>query len=383
MKKQTGGIIAAILTMSAVQMGTNAISPILAQIQRDFSAASPSMVQFLMTFPSLFVVVVSLLSARLAARFPKKYLAALGCALFSLSGVLSWLNHGSLTLLFAFGAIMGIGIGLVVPLAPSLVADFFTGNEQKTVMGWQSGSASVGAMIMTFLGGFLAEIHWSYNYLVYLVAIPGLVLSLVMLPPRAPNQEAGKAATGSVGQLFKGPVVTGCLFAALVTMLFNLLPTNLSMYLNQTGLGTPAQAGLGTSLLLLGGALGGILFGKLAARFQRRVAALGFFMLAAGLLCMILAPNIWMIYLGCLLGGSCISLVMPQLMMEGITAAGSLGGMASALIMSASNLGGFFTPMLTMVAGAVADGEQVLPRWILGIALTGLLGINRWLVRRK
>lgn len=383
MKKQTGGIIAAILTISAVQMGTNAISPILAQIQRDFSAASPSMVQFLMTFPSLFVVVVSLLSARLAARFPKKYLAALGCALFSLSGVLSWLNHGSLTLLFAFGAIMGIGIGLVVPLAPSLVADFFTGNEQKTVMGWQSGSASVGAMIMTFLGGFLAEIHWSYNYLVYLVAIPGLVLSLVMLPPRAPNQEAGKAATGSVGQLFKGPVVTGCLFAALVTMLFNLVPTNLSMYLNQTGLGTPAQAGLGTSLLLLGGALGGILFGKLAARFQRRVAALGFFMLAAGLLCMILASNIWMIYLGCLLGGSCISLVMPQLMMEGITAAGPLGGMASALIMSASNLGGFFTPMLTMVAGAVADGEQVLPRWILGIALTGLLGINRWLVRRK
>lgn len=383
MKNRSSGIIAAILTMSVVQMGTNAISPVLAQIQAAFPSASSSAVQFLMTFPSLFVVAVSLVSARLTKKIPKKYLAALGCALFAASGVLSWLLHSSLGLLFAFSAMMGIGIGLVVPLAPSLVSDFFTGDRQKTVMGWQSSSASVGAMIMTFLGGFLAEIHWSYNYLVYLVALPGLVLSLAMLPERPAALPQTEEASGPAGQLFCPAVVRGCVFAALVTMLFNLVPTNLSMYLAEAGLGTPAQAGLGASLLLLGGALGGILFGRVSQVFRARVVAVGFFTLTAGLLCVIFAPNAGVVYLGCLVGGSCISLVMPQLMMEGISAAGSQGGMASALIMSASNLGGFFTPVLTLLVGAATAGDSVLPRLLLGAVLAALLGVQQWLARAK
>lgn len=149
-------IKAAIFAISVVQMGANAISPILADIAAAFPQADSSSIPFLMTFPSLFVIVVSLLAASLTRHVSKKYIAAVGCGLFSLSGVLSWLFHGTLPLLFLWAAFMGVGIGLVVPMATSLVSDCFQGGEQQTVMGWQSSAANVGAMAMTFLGGLLA-----------------------------------------------------------------------------------------------------------------------------------------------------------------------------------------------------------------------------------
>lgn len=236
-------IKAAILAISVVQMGTNAISPILADIAAAFPQADSSSIQFLMTFPSLFVIVVSLLAASLTRRISKKYIVAVGCGLFSLSGVLSWLFHGSLPLLFLWAAFMGVGIGLVVPMATSLVSDCFEGGEQQTVMGWQSSAANVGAMAMTFLGGLLAAVHWNCNYLVYLIAVPGLVLSLTCLPRNAGQQpQASSTGTGFFTLLRRIPVLTGCLLAAAVTMLFNIVPTNLSMYVTETGIGSAAQA---------------------------------------------------------------------------------------------------------------------------------------------
>lgn len=184
-------------------------------------------------------------------RCSKKYLAALGCGLFALSGLLSCLFYTSLALLFVFGAVAGIGIGLVVPIAPSLVAEYFSGERQKRVMGWQSGAASVGAMLMTFFGGLLAAYHWSCNYLVYLIALPGFVLSLVALPESAPSIAKRGKIQRSV--LSMRVVQCACMSAATVTALFNLVPVNLSMYIEQRKLGTAAQAGTAAALLLFGG----------------------------------------------------------------------------------------------------------------------------------
>lgn len=223
MTHSKAGIRAAILAMSVVQMGTNAISPILADIAAAFPQAGASTVQFLMTFPSLMVLVCSLAAAGAAAYIPKKVIAAAGCGLFCAGGVLSWLFHGSLTLLFVWAGTAGIGIGLVVPMATSLVTDCFEGAEQQSVMGLQSSAANVGAMLMTFFGGLLAAVHWSCNYLVYLIALPGLFLALACLPKDA-GRTGGRAGGGFLSLLKKPAVLAACALSLLVTMLFNTAP---------------------------------------------------------------------------------------------------------------------------------------------------------------
>lgn len=365
---------AAILTMSVVQMGTNAISPILADIAQAFPQAGTSQVQLLMTFPSLLVIGVTLLSAWLANFIPKKYLAAAGCTLFSVSGVLSWCFHGALPLLFVWAALMGVGIGLVVPMATSLVTDLFTGKEQQMVMGWQSSAANVGAMLMTFVGGYLAQVHWSCNYLVYLIAVPGIVFSLTGLPGRQSQAEPETVAEqrksgGMLSLLGNKTILFGAFLSLAVTMLFNIAPTNLSMYLAEKEIGTAAQAGTAATLLLLSGTVGGLCFGKLASVFGRRVMVFGFAMLALGQLICAVAPNVIVVYAGCLVCGCAISTVMPQVIMDSAAQAAGQAALTSALIMSASNLGGFCAPVITVLAHTVTGSEGVEMRFVCSAVL--------------
>lgn len=362
------GIRAAILAMSVVQMGTNAISPILADIAAAFPQAGASTVQFLMTFPSLMVLVFSLAAAGAAAYIPKKVIAAAGCGLFCAGGVLSWLFHGSLTLLFVWAGTAGIGIGLVVPMATSLVTDCFEGAEQQSVMGLQSSAANVGAMLMTFFGGLLAAVHWSCNYLVYLIALPGLFLALACLPKNA-GQTGGRTAGGGFLTLLKKPaVLAACALSLLVTMLFNTAPTNLSMLVTENGLGTAAQAGTATTLLLLSGTAGGLLFGKLAGKLGRRVMAFGFGMMALGQLICAAAPSLPAVFAGCLVCGCAISTVMPQVTLDAAAHADGNAAGTAALVMASSNLGGFCAPVLTMASRTITGSDATAPRFILSAA---------------
>lgn len=124
--KAKNGIKAAILTMSFVQMATNGIAAILGNIARDFPEASTTNVQFLMTFPSLFIFVVTLLSAWLCRYFSKKVLVESGLILVCISGILSFL--------FIWGGILGVGVGLVAALAISLISDYFEGEEKSSLL---------------------------------------------------------------------------------------------------------------------------------------------------------------------------------------------------------------------------------------------------------
>lgn len=377
MQERKTGIKAAILTMSVVQMGTNAISPILADIAAVFPEADASTIQFLMTFPSLMVLAFSLVAAAAAAYIPRKYLAAAGCGLFCAGGILSWLSHGSLSLLFVWAAPAGIGIGLVVPMATSLVPDCFEGPERQSMMGLQSSAANIGAMLMTLIGGLLAAIHWSCNYLVYLIALPGLILSLICLPKATgQSRETGEKSSSGFLALLKNPrILMACLLSLLVTMLFNTAPTNLSMLLTENDLGTAAQAGTATTLLLLSGTAGRLLFGKLSSKLGRKVMAFGFGMMALGQLICAFAPNLALVFAGCLVCGCAISSVMPQTTLDAAAQSGGKAAGAAALVMASSNLGGFCSPLLTMAAQLVTGSDATAFRFVLSAVCAVMIAI--------
>ena len=124
-KKSNTGLKAAILTMSFIQMATNAVASILANIAVEFPETSVTTVQYLMTFPNLMIVAVSVIAAGLAERISKRTLAATGLLLATVSGILSFAVHGSILILYVWAGMLGIGVGLVVPMANSLISDYF------------------------------------------------------------------------------------------------------------------------------------------------------------------------------------------------------------------------------------------------------------------
>ena len=76
-----------VLLMSLTQQGMLAISAVIADISEAFPTVSDQTVQFLMTFPGFFIMIMSLLSAGLTKIISRKKLRTAGMALCLLSGI--------------------------------------------------------------------------------------------------------------------------------------------------------------------------------------------------------------------------------------------------------------------------------------------------------
>lgn len=374
-----GRVKAAILSLALVQMGTNGIAPALSGACEAFPDVPAAVIQYLMTFPSLMVVIVSLFAAGLSVKIAKKYLAAFGSVLVAVGGVLAVLIHTNIVIMFVWAGVIGFGIGLIVPMLYSLITDCFEGEERAAMMGNGTSFSNLGSMIMTLAGGFLASAAWQYNYFVYLLAVPGLILSLLFLPKiksgetnrEQPETKQEKSA-GKLGS----QVILYCMIACLFLFLFNVGPTNLSMLVTERGLGDAAAAGNASTVFLLGGTVLGLIFGKVHRLLKDFVVPVGALTMCIGFLVISHAGNMAVLCIGCFLAGMSISFAMPQCMLGATQGcAPQQATMATALIMAIGNLGTFATPVLTTIAGAVSGSTSVIPRFILALSIALVIAV--------
>ncbi|MCD8150835.1 MAG: MFS transporter, partial [Clostridiales bacterium] len=352
--------------------------PAMSDMAAAFPDVATSTIQMLMTLPGIFVVILSLISAWLTSVFPKKYLIGTGSLCICATAVLGTCFHQSLAVLFAWSALMGIGMGLISALTVSLISDYYEGQEKENLMGLQTSAANVGGMIMTAVGGVLTAIAWNFDYLVYLIAVPGLLFLILFVPKETPvlqkqqNEAAETTGGNSAGSLLKnGKVWIYVVISVMLLFLFNAGPTNLSMYVTEFGIGNSVVAGWAATVFLLGGTLMGIAFGIFSKRLGVFTIPLGFLFMVAGFLIMIARANVACLYIGCLLAGMSISLVSPQCILQASSFCKSSQelAMAAAVIMAASNIGTFLTPQLTNVARAITGSESTMYRFILALAL--------------
>lgn len=358
------GLKAAILTMSFMQMATNAIAAILADISAEFPEVSTVTVQYLMTFPNLLVVVMSMVTARLSVRIPKKLLAAVGLGAGLSAGAGSFLFHGSIVFLYIWAGVLGIGIGLVAPIAASLIADYFDGGEKDALLGYQTAAANVGSMLMTFFGGMLAMDGWYYNYLVYLLALPGLLFTMMFVPGRnGAKQETAKRAEKTERGI---PRKAWFYFvtAAVFMLLFYMGPTNLAMFVGERGIGDTVTAGSAATILLFGGTVMGLIFGKISSRIGKYTITLGFLVLAAGFVILYTAKGIPVLYAGSFLVGTGNTLVLPQCMGSVVTKDKEQSTYLMSAVFAIANLGTFLAPVLTGVAEAVMGDGAASSRFL-------------------
>jgi MFS family permease len=368
MKKSKHTIKAAILFYSLVQAGTICISSILVRIAEVFPGHSTTTIQFLATCPSVVIIIMSLATGKLAEYIPKKYLALFSSAMFLVTAFGGFFFHGSLPLLFLWEIILGIGLGILVPLGTSLIADYFAGEERNSLMGLQSAVISVGGVLLSLIGGLLAAIDWNYNYLAFLMIIPGFLLLAAGLPLDRP---AHSHAAGG-GKIRVTPKVAGTygLIAFLFMLFYNVVAFNLAMHLEENQITGSTNAGIASALFMLSGAIAGILFNKLVRFLGEKVIALGFFNLGAGALIMGVAGSFPLILIGIFIAGFSLSIVMAQVAIsiadrekpEAVT-------MCIAICMGINNLGGFLSPNITKLSKLLLSSDKASGRYMLVGAL--------------
>jgi len=215
----------AILSISLLTVMTNAaIAPMLRLISASFPAASPTLIKQVVTIPSLMIIIFSIISGQLERFLTKKAILAIGLYGY-LAGAFFSAMSTSIMGLVIFRAVMGAAAGLIVPLASSLISDFYTGKERAQMVGYSSFTSYFGAAFAPILASWIGNEKWQNTFYIYITALFVLLFTMVCIPNK--QKLRAHSETGSHTKLnFMICLLafTGCI----LYVIFYLIPTDIS-----------------------------------------------------------------------------------------------------------------------------------------------------------
>lgn len=287
-------LIALLSVSLTVNLPGLAVSPLMGKLADLFPTASQLQIQLLTLLPNLVIIPMILVAGRLATVKYQTTVLAIGLSLFLLAGVL-YIFADSMAMLVGLGALLGIGCGLIVPIAAGLLSEWFYGREKTRVLGYKSGTSNGIVILATVFVGWAASVSWHAAFSVYLVPVIPLLLlpfmtnSYILSHRReaaAQTQVAATTAHEQEAAAFKKPLLT---LGGLILLYVGLTATSMvfTYYLPFTmkhyGLST-TEVGVATAMFYVTAMLGGftlVYFLKLTRRTALYVCIA---IMAAGLL---------------------------------------------------------------------------------------------------
>ena len=361
-------VTATILSMSLLTvMAGAAIAPALGIIKAHFSEAPAILVQFIVSMPALLIIVTNLFFLPLSRVLRTRAIATTGLLLYVVAGAGCFFMD-DIHLLLAMRALLGVSVGLIMPLSTGLLAYYFPPEQQARLMGLSAAMNQMGGVVATLLAGMLATIEWNYAFFVYLLGLIALVMVWLWLPDEQLGSANKRGVPFHPRQLLKfHPSVIGML---LLMMIFFIFPTNFAIVASQqqglsTELITVIMVGLDVVAFFVG--LG---FGSLMNRFRQSVKYFAPLLLLLGYVSY-LVPTVAMAVLGSAFIGMATGVGVPYLN----TIASIKGGKNSAttvmpLLSAALYLGQFVSPLIVMpVSKAIFGLDDIVAPYKVGIAL--------------
>ncbi len=361
-------VTATILSMSLLTvMAGAAIAPALGIIKAHFSEAPAILVQFIVSMPALLIIVTNLFFLPLSRVLRTRAIATTGLLLYVVAGAGCFFMD-DIYLLLAMRALLGVSVGLIMPLSTGLLAYYFPPEQQARLMGLSAAMNQMGGVVATLLAGLLATIEWNYAFFVYLLGLIALVMVWLWLPDEQLGSANKRGVPFHPRQLLKfHPSVVGML---LLMMIFFIFPTNFAIVASQqqglsTELITVIMVGLDVVAFFVG--LG---FGSLMNRFRQSVKYFAPLLFLLGYVSY-LVPTVVMAMLGSAFIGMATGVGVPYLN----TIASIKGGKNSAttvmpLLSAALYLGQFVSPLIVMpLSKAIFGVDDIVAPYKVGIAL--------------
>lgn len=364
-----------ILVIAMFQMPTLAISPAISKIMSQFGRELAT-VQTALQIPNLVspftAILASIIVAKAKGKLPKKYVIifGLGCIVVAATGIVLFSNQ--FWTLYLWGALIGISIGLFIPTTASLMMDSFDEDAVRVISGQQTSFINIGGIIMSILGGLLADMIWFGGYLTFYFGVPIIILCIIYLPTKARIQEAAAVeASSGVPAEDKSKFNWNVAFYGFCIFFFmmcsNVSGPNLSVYvIDQLKIGTSSTTGYISAVQMLGGACSGMLFSKLSSKLRDYMIPMAFLTLCIGFTVLGTASSLVMIFIGAFLTGSAMSMCMPQCMFSiSLYVDEHSSTFANAISSSiAPSLGGFLSPVIFTPLTTALFGEAVSSRYL-------------------
>lgn len=354
----------AILSISLLNILMNAgIVPVLSRISAIFPDASPTALKLTLSISALFSIIFSLLTGYLDRFIPKKVILAVGLFFYAIGGMGTGLAN-SMAGLLAFRALLGMGAGICLPLATAFIADFYQGEERKETIGYSFFAANLAAMILPVIGARLAEINWRYAFSVYGIALLVLVFTWINIPNRSIPEK--KDLKGRKLFYFSGPVASAAFTYFFVTMLFLSLPSNISVFLDKEGIGTPSTAALIGSVSTIVSMFFSLNFARIYGLAKDWMLTAGLAFCGLGFIAMSFFKGLLPVILGQSLIGAAMGMFHPYFPYKAVQAAPQeQSTSALSLVSSGFRMGTFVSPFFFLYAGSLAKVTNIRGEFLL------------------
>ena len=398
MKKDSSNpkiLVATILSMSLLTvMAGAAVAPALNAISAHFADANPLLIQFVVSMPALFIILTNLCFPMLCRMMRTRTIALCGLLLYVVAGSGAFFAD-NIVVLLVHRALLGVSVGMIMPLSTGLLAYYFPPEEQARLMGLAAAMNQMGGVVATFLAGMLAAVSWNYAFLVYLLGLIAVVLVMLFLPNESrmkkdPTTLNSKPSTLNLLKKYHPSVVgmflvmilffiypTNFVGMFLVMILFFIYPTNFALtasgVLSVTGI-TLVMMGLDVVAFLVG-----LVFGAMMKRFAAQMkyaAPIGFM---AGYLCLAGGTSLSLLLLGSALIGIANGIGVPYLNTIGSVKAGKEAATTvMPLLSTALYLGQFLSPL---IVSPIASAAHLSP-YVIG-AIIAVIYLLQAIVTRK
>jgi predicted MFS family arabinose efflux permease len=346
---------ATLLSVSFLRHGGDVLAPVLANIALEYTDIPAVGIQVLLTVATLALVPALLLATPLVRATSLKKASIIAIALIIAGGVMP-LFISRFYLLVLSRLTVGLGLGLLNPVSASLITENYEGEEKKKLIGGRTAIASLGAVLLSLLGGFLARYGWRYIVLSYITGIPIILMVLLFLREgkRGAAAETGKPAVASPANKANTArlwYVTGLIF--LFNLFGSVFVSNISMMVHQRGWGDASLVATLMAIFQFSCFMGGILFSRIihvlkswAMAAGIALSALSFLLLAtAGHIAIVIAATVlcgftiaWVLTLGILNASDASAKGNETAGISILTAGMSLGGFASPLAMTSLSI---------------------------------------------
>lgn len=326
------------------------------------------MVQFIVSIPALFIIITNLFFLNISRHYGTRAIALFGLVLYVLAGAGCFLAS-DIYVLLVLRALLGVSVGLIMPLSTGLLAYYYPPEQQAHLMGLSAAMNQMGGVVATLLAGLLSAIGWRWAFLVYLLGLIAVVMVAVYLPDDHLGSANKRGIPFQPRQLLKfHPSVNGML---LLMMIFFIYPTNFAITAEE-------QAGLGlqaTTLLMVGLDLFaffvGLVFGQLMNIFREPIKYFAPVFFLIGYVLFASAHSVLPLLVGAVFTGFANGVGVPYLN----TIASIKGGHNSAttvmpLLSAALYLGQFLSPIVvTPLSRLIFGDNDVAGCYKIGIAL--------------
>ena len=338
-----------LLVIALVQMPMLALTPAINLIQTQaFPDKTLAQIQTVLGLTNLVSVATSIVAAFLINRgkATKKSAVVFGLVMLSLTGLFAILLNTQFWHFVALCVILGLSSGCFMTNAFGLMFDNFDDENRQRVAGYQTSAINMGGILFSLAGGVLATLIWYGGYLLLLAGLPIAVLAFITIPYY--KSPSAKVSGNTTEESKLNPRIfyyAGITF--LFLMVYSVCSTNISTHI--ANLGNSATSGILVAILMGGGVVSGLFFGRLSDRFGDMVMVMACMALFIGyLLIGVFSSSLIMITIGVFIAGTSLSIMLPRCVYS-VSRLVDSSKSATATVISTSiapSMGGFLSPIV-------------------------------------